>query len=192
MAYVGIVTYNSRAVVTHGLTRVSRDMSSRQRLSDSVPDTGNKLSETSLGCVRCGVRTAMDQVLRSQEAGGHVILISANDDQESLSSLDVDTLTENIKYYNIRLSSVVLHMSGHVSPHYQHLATMSGGVATSVRVADDSVWTLAGLSTNLLAAVKLDSGPGARLPETIHQVSGHYNAVNTGQDWISEVSDRDL
>ena len=52
MSYVGIVTYNSRAVVTHGLTRVTRDMVTRQRLSDSVPDTGNKLSETSLGCIR--------------------------------------------------------------------------------------------------------------------------------------------
>ena len=185
MSHVGIVTYNSRAVVTHGLTLVTSDMASRQRLSDSVPDTSNKLSDTDLGCIRCGVRTAMEQVLRSREDGGHVILISASG---SVSSLDMDALTEYIKYNNIRLSSVVLRSSGQVSGHYQTLASMSGGVTRLVTVSHDSVWTLAKMTHSLVSSIQVDSVSSARIPEIIHQLSGHHTSVKTGQHWTSEVS----
>ena len=60
----------------------------------------------------------MEQVLRSREDGGHVILISANEGRDSVSSMDMETLTEYIKYYNIRVSSVVLHVSGTVSSEH--------------------------------------------------------------------------
>ena len=132
----------------------------------------------------------MEQVLRSREDGGHVILISANQGRESVSSMDMDTVTEYIKYYNIRVSSVVLHVSGTVSPKYQVLAAMSGGVTGTVRVTDDSVWTLAGLNSHLLSAVRKDMSAGAVLPETIHQVSGHYNAEQRGLEWVSQVRNR--
>ena len=132
----------------------------------------------------------MEQVLRSREDGGHVILISANEGRDSVSSMDMETLTEYIKYYNIRVSSVVLHVSGTVSSEYQKLAEMSGGVTGTVRVTDDSVWTLAGLNSHLLAAVMKDMSAGAVLPETIHQVSGHYSAEQRGLEWVSQVRNR--
>ena len=112
----------------HSLTRLTSDSTTRLRLSDSVPDTANKLSSSRVGCVRCGVRTAMDQLLRSREAGAHLVIISASEGEDSLSSLDLDSLTEYVDYYNIRLSSLVLHMSGSLSSHYSELAGMSGGV----------------------------------------------------------------
>ena len=193
MSHVGIVTYNSGAVVTHGLTMVTGDSVTRQRLSDSVPDTGNKLAHTDMACVRCGVRTAMEQVLRSREDGGHVILISASSGQEeSVTSLDMDTLTEYINYYNIRLSSVVLHSRGQVSPHYQHLASLSAGVSRIVHVTPrDTVWTLTRVSHSLLSAVRLDSGAGVRIPETVYRVSGQHNSVREADYWVTKVSPGD-
>ena len=73
-----------------------------------MPDTANKLSSSRVGCVRCGVRTAMDQLLRSREAGAHLVIISASEGEDSLSSLDLDSLTEYVDYYNIRLYSVTV------------------------------------------------------------------------------------
>ena len=187
------MTYASRAVVTHGLSQVSRDPASRQRLSDSVPDTGNKLSEASLACLRCGVRTAMEQVLRSREDGGHIILISASDDAETVSKLDFETVEENIKYYNIRVSSVVLHTGGGLSPHFSALASISGGVTSTVGVArgaGDDVWTQAHIIRGLTRAVKVDRVRSALVGEVVHMVSsGHNTSVSGTRDteWTSEV-----
>ena len=143
----------------HSLTRLTADSSTRLRLSDSVPDTANKLSSSRVGCVRCGVRTAMDQLLRSREAGAHLVIISASEGEDSLSSLDLDSLTEYVDYYNIRLSNLVLHMSGSLSSHYSQLASMSGGVSVVVAAAGDSVSLLAGLLTSLESVLSVDS-PG--------------------------------
>ena len=156
---VGIVTYSSGAEVRHGLTRLTSDFSTRLRLSDSVPDTANKLSSSRVGCVRCGVRTAMEHLLRSREAGAHLVIISASEGEDSLSSLDLDSLTENVDYYNIRLSNLVLHMSGSLSSHYSQLAAMSGGVSVVVDVSRSSVSLLAGLLSSLETVLEVSS-PG--------------------------------
>ena len=143
----------------HSLTRLTTDFTTRLRLSDSVPDTANKLSSSRVGCVRCGVRTAMEQLLRSREAGAHLVIISASEGEDSLSSLDLDSLTEYVDYYNIRLSNLVLHMSGSLSSHYSQLAAMSGGVSEVVGVSGDPVSLLSGLLTSLESVLKVDS-PG--------------------------------
>ena len=191
------MTYASRAVVTHGLSQVSRDASSRQRLSDSVPDTGNKLSEASLACLRCGVRTAMEQVLRSREDGGHIILISASDDANSVSKLDFETVEENIKYYNIRVSSVVLHTGGGLSPQFSALASISGGVTSTVGVSRGAgdVWTQADITRGLTTAVKVDRVRSALVGEVVHLVGSGHNASVSGTrdtEWTSEVSQCDV
>lgn len=154
---VGIVTFSSGASVRHSLTRLTGDATTRLRLSDSVPDTANKLSSSRVGCVRCGVRTAMDQLLRSREAGAHLIIISASEGEDSVSSLDLDSLTEYVDYYNIRLSSLVLHLSGGLSSHYTDLARLSGGRSVVVGVAGDSVRLLSGLVTSLETVLNVDS-----------------------------------
>ena len=190
------MTYASRAVVTHGLSQVSRDPASRQRLSDSVPDTGNKLSEASLACLRCGVRTAMEQVLRSREDGGHIILISASDDANSVSKLDFETVEENIKYYNIRVSSVVLHTGGGLSPQFSALASISGGMTSTVGVSRGAgdVWTQADSTRGLTTAVKVDRVRSALVGEVVHMVDSGHNASVSGTrdtEWTSEVSQCD-
>ena len=101
----------------------------------------------------------MDQLLRSREAGAHLVIISASEGEDSLSSLDLDSLTEYVDYYNIRLSNLVLHMSGSLSSHYSQLASMSGGVSVVVAAAGDSVSLLAGLLTSLESVLSVDS-PG--------------------------------
>ena len=170
---------------------MSREAASRQRLSDSVPDTVNKLSETSLACLRCGVRTAMEQVLRSREDGGHLVLISASDDPQSVSKLDFETVEENIKYYNIRVSSVVLHTGAGLSPHFSALASISGGVTSWVGVAGapGSVWTQAGISRGLLRAVQVDRLSSAMVGEVVHLVGAGTNTSHSGDtEWTSQVS----
>ena len=189
------MTYASRAVVTHGLSQVGRDPASRQRLSDSVPDTGNKLSGDSLACLRCGVRTALKQVLRSRESGGHIILISASGGGESrVTKLDFE---EDIKYYNIRVSSVIINSGGGLSPQLSALAALSGGVTTDVGVTrgEGDVWTQASITRGLTRAVKVDRVRSALVGEVVHMVdSGHNSSVSrTGDmEWTSEVSHDEL
>ena len=153
---VGIVTFSSGASVRHSLTRLTADTNTRLRLSDSVPDTANKLSSSRVGCVRCGVRTAMDQLLRSREAGAHLIIITASEGEDSVSKLDLDSLTEYVDYYNIRLSSLVLHMTGSLSSHFTNLASLSAGRTIVVPVAGDSVSLLSGLVTSLETILNVD------------------------------------
>ena len=178
---MGIVTYSSGADVRHSLTRLTSDSTTRLRLSDSVPDTANKLSSSRVGCVRCGVRTAMDQLLRSREAGAHLVIISASEGEDSLSSLDLDSLTEYVDYYNIRLSNLVLHMSGSLSSHYSQLASMSGGVSVVVGVSEDSVSLLAGLITSLESVLNVDSPGRTYQTVAVTQSSGQGEGNRTTQ-----------
>ena len=178
---MGIVTYSSGADVRHSLTRLTSDSTTRLRLSDSVPDTANKLSSSRVGCVRCGVRTAMDQLLRSREAGAHLVIISASEGEDSLSSLDLDSLTEYVDYYNIRLSNLVLHMSGRLSSHYSQLASMSGGVSVVVGVSEDSVSLLAGLITSLESVLNVDSPGRTYQTVAVTQSSGQGEGNKTTQ-----------
>ena len=131
----------------------------------------------------------MEQVLRSREDGGHVILVSMAG-EDSVTSLDMDTLVEYIRYYNLRLSSMVLHTPGApVSPHYSHLAVMSGGVSRVAHVARDSVATMARDGTCLMSAVRQDIGPGVRIAETVLRVRGDHATVKDSTDhWSSQVS----
>ena len=69
----------------------------------------------------CG---AMKHVIRSSEDRGHIILISALDDDNNVSKLDFETVEENFKYYNIRVSFVLLHTGGGQSPHFSALASI--------------------------------------------------------------------
>ena len=163
----------------HSLTRLTTDFTTRLRLSDSVPDTANKLSSSRVGCVRCGVRTAMDQLLRSREAGAHLVIISASEGEDSLSSLDLDSLTEYVDYYNIRLSNLVLHMSGSLSSHYSQLAAMSGGVSEVVGVSGNPVSLLSGLLTSLESVLKVDSPGQTYQTVAVTPISGAEENMTT-------------
>ena len=123
----------------------------------------------------------MEHLLRSREAGAHLVIISASEGEDSLSSLDLDSLTEYVDYYNIRLSNLVLHMSGSLSSHYSQLASMSGGVSVVVGVSEDSVSLLAGLLTSLESVLNVDSPGRTYQTVAVTQSSGQGEGNKTTQ-----------
>ena len=121
---LAIVTFNTEGRVEHQLASLTSERE-RARLADTIPDSPNKLSRSTDRCVVCGVKVAMDQVLRHREAGGHLILVTRGD-AATLTARDMEVVAEYDKYYNIRVSSILLPEAGdEVLPFYSRMAAGS-------------------------------------------------------------------
>ena len=164
---LAIVTFANESRVEHQLSLLTSDRE-RARLADTVPDSPNKLSRSRDRCVVCGVRVAMDQVLRHQEAGGHLIIVSRGD-ARTLSTTDMEVLEEYDKYYNIRISSILLPDSKQdVLPFYSAIAARSSGLSLSLDTGR-GVALLASLVDALVQVVGVDSPAPWALPVTTHR-----------------------
>ena len=177
---VAIVTFNSEAAVTHNLTPLTSERV-RARLADTIPDSHNRLSRTDDRCVICAVKVAMDQVLRNREAGGHLIILTRGD-KRTLSEDDEEILSEYDKYYNVRVSSVLLPMTGEAPlSYYNTIATHSGGRSRSLDLSASKMETLAALIDSLVEIVGVDTPDPSDLPVTVH-----HQAITRSQSWSSE------
>ena len=167
-ARVGVVTFSAQATVTASLT-VLDSAEARRRVSDSVPDTAAKLAGSSGHCAVCGVRVAMEQVLRNTETGGHLLLLTAAGPAD-LGPGARATLADYARYYGVRVSSVLLRQPGPAPldtlQSYTELAGRSGGVSTAVPPGPGPA-TLAHLGRALLAALHQDQSSSTSLPVTL-------------------------
>ena len=179
-SHVAIVTFNSEAVVSHNLTPLTRERV-RSRLADTIPDSHNRLSRTDDRCVICAVKVAMDQVLRNKEAGGHLIIVTRGD-KRTLSGNDKEILSEYDKYYNIRVSSVLLPTAGQAPlSYYNTIATNSGGRSRSLDLSASKMETLSGLIDSLVEIIGVDTPVPSDLPITVH-----HQDVAKSNSWSSE------
>ena len=175
---VAIVTFNSEAVVVHNLTPLSSERV-RSRLADTIPDSTNRLSRTDVRCVICGVKVAMDQVLRNKEAGGHLIILTRGD-KRTLTENDKEILSEYEKYYKIRVSSILLPAPSEAPlVYYNTIATLSGGRSRAVYLTDNKMETLSGMIDSLVEICSVDT-PGD-LPVTLH-----HQPVTRSSSWSSQ------
>ena len=177
---VAIVTFNSEAVVSHHLTPLTSERV-RSRLADTIPDTANKLSRSDDRCVICAVKVAMDQVLRNKEAGGDLILVT-HGDKRTMSDDDKEILSEYVKYYNVRVSSVLIPMSGQTPlSYYNTIATMSGGTSRYVDLSDSKMKTLSDLIDSLVDIIGDDTTAASNIAVTVH-----HKLVTRSHSWTSE------
>ena len=73
----------------------------RARLADTVPDKYH-LSNSDVKCLLCGVKQAIQEVLRSNMAGAHLILMTRGS-TDTLSLSDEQTIQDYVKYYHIKV-----------------------------------------------------------------------------------------
>jgi hypothetical protein len=166
--------------VSHNLTPLTSERV-RSRLADTIPDSPNRLSKRDDRCVICAVKVAMDQVLRNREAGGHLIIVTRGD-KRTLSEDDKEILSEYDKYYNVRVSSVLLPMAGQAPlSYYNTIATNSGGRSRSLDLSASKMETLSGLIDSLVEIIGVDTPDPSDLPVTVH-----HQAITRSQAWSSE------
>jgi hypothetical protein len=178
---LAIVTFNNESRVEHQLGSLTSERE-RARMADTIPDSPNKLSRSRDRCVVCGVKVAMDQVLRHREAGGHIIILSRGD-ARTLSATDMEVVAEYDKYYNIRISSILLpDTDQEVLPFYTTIAAASSGLSISLPAAR-GMSLLASLVDSLVQVVAVDSPAPWSLPVTTHRRTVEWSA---GDDWATQ------
>ena len=163
---VAIVTFNSEARVESKLASLASD-SARARVADTIPDSSNKLGETKVGCVSCGVRVAVEQVLAGREAGGHIIVVSSGDTGALAQgrAASIKTLLGN---FGIRISSILLSASGLDQEDYRDLAQVSGGINAVVNKFSPTLKVYSNLVERLREVIAIDSGDAANAARTLH------------------------
>lgn len=166
-ANVAIVTFNSEARVESGLVSLTSD-SARSRVADTIPDSANKLGQTSQGCVTCAVRVAVDQVLSGKESGGHLIVITSGD-QRSMSESRMENIKTMIDTFGIRLSSVMLTDDSSIQPLYDSAAQQSGGQTFVLSKYLPVLSVYAHLIEHLRNIVAVDNNESENYPVTLYQ-----------------------
>ena len=167
-ANLAVVTFNSEARVEHNLTPLTGERV-RARMADTIPDSPNKLSRTEDRLVNRGVQVAMDQVLRNREAGGHLVVVTRGDGK-TLSPTDQQIIEEYDKYYNVRVSSVLLREpQARPLDFYEDIAQRSGGISLQLDRTGPSMNLLSDLIAAFRRVVSVDSPLPSGLPVTVHR-----------------------
>ena len=123
----------------------------------------------------------MDQVLRNREAGGHLVMITRGD-KRTLSEDDEEILSEYDKYYNLRVSSLLLPMVGEAAlSYYNTIATHSGGRSRSLDLSASKLETLSGMIDSLVEIIGVDTPHPSDLAVTVH-----HQASTRSQSWSSQ------
>ena len=178
---IGIVSFNSDSEVRHRMSYLARERV-RTRLGDSIPENAYRLSKTDDRCVVCGVREAMEKLLRGKEAGSHLIILTQGD-ESSLSKEGQEILTEYSLYHGVRISSLLLPVKSKPTlDFYSKLAKSSGGLSKSIDV--NSLDMLECLTRSLIDAVTVDTPKPALLSVTVHKDIIHGRTWNSKGNFI--------
>ena len=194
-ARVAIVTFAKEARLEQNLAVLTSERV-RIRVADAIPDSPKKLSRYEERCANCAIQVAMDQVLRNREDGGHLIIISQGD-AATLSPSDAAMVAEYDKYYNVRISSVLIPPrrtadggGRQTLDFYAEMAARSGGRSLTLTDTGVGLALLADLILSLREVVSVDSP----VPITVHSLesarlegtvtsSGHFLIDSTlGRD----------
>jgi hypothetical protein len=170
-ARVAIVTFAKEARLEQNLAVLTSERV-RIRVADAIPDSPKKLSRYEDRCVSCAIKVAMDEVLRNREAGGHLIIISQGD-AATLSASEAAMVAEYDKYYNVRISSVLVPQrrtaggggrDGGTISFYAEIAARSGGRSLTLTDTGAGLALLSDLILSLREVVSVDS----TVPVTVH------------------------
>lgn len=124
---LAIVTFSNQSRVAHVMSAIHSD-EARARLADTVPDKYH-LSHTDVKCLLCGVQQAIQEVLRGNMAGAHLVLLTRGS-TDTLSISDEQTIEEYVKYYHLKVSSILIPESQKLPlAFYDSIAQASGGTS---------------------------------------------------------------
>ena len=122
---VAIVSFTNSSKVQHPMTQITHS-GIRNRLADAIPEKYH-LSGSPVQCLLCGVQKAVHDVLRNDFAGANIILITRGS-EDTLSISDEQTIEEYVKYYHIKVSSILIPDSQKLPlAFYDYISQSSGG-----------------------------------------------------------------
>ena len=192
-SHMAIVTFSNSSKVEHPMAQIYSD-DIRSRLADTIPDKYH-LSRSDVKCLLCGVQKAIHDVLRNNMAGAHLVFITRGS-PDTLSISDEQTIQEYIRYYNIRVSSIVIPENEKLPlAFYDSVAQMSGGTSriisreyidaqASVRVYVDLMHAF-----SLLLPTSGPTTPPVIIHENLIEMNGYSSS--TGQFVVDETLGRD-
>lgn len=132
---LAIVTFSNSSEVQHSMVQVHND-DVRGMLADTIPDKYHlNRDKSGVKCLLCGIKKAIHEVLRSNMAGAHLILVTRGS-QDTLSISDEQSIQEYIRYYHIKVSSILI--PGSDKPplaFFDSIAQLSGGLSHIVKEA---------------------------------------------------------
>lgn len=164
-ANLAIVTFSNTSKVEHSMAAVHSD-DVRARLADTVPDKYH-LSHSDVKCLLCGVQKAIHEVLRINMAGAHLVLVTRGS-ADTLSISDEQTIEEYVKYYHIKVSSILVPEDEKLPlAFYDSIAQSSGGSSHVVpRASKKSIEVYVGLM-HAFSGLLVDEQP--KLPVVVHE-----------------------
>jgi len=134
-SHAAVVTFSNTSKVEHSMAQINSD-EIRSRLADAIPDKYH-LSRSDSKCLLCGVQKAIHDVLRNNMAGAHLILITRGS-VDTLTLNDEKTLSDYIKFYHLKVSSILVPESDRMPlAYYDAIAQMSGGTSHIIKTNTD-------------------------------------------------------
>ena len=192
-SHMSIVTFSNTSRVEHPMAQIYSD-DIRSRLADTIPDKYH-LSRSDVKCLLCGVQKAIHEVLRNNMAGAHLVFITRGS-PDTLSISDEQTIQEYIRYYHIRVSSIVVPENDKLPlAFYDSVAQLSGGTSRIISREYSDAQASVRVYVDLMNAFTLllpNSGlftPPVIVHENLIEMNGYSSS--TGQFVVDETLGRD-
>ena len=112
---LAIITFSNTSKVEHAMTQVHSDKV-RAQLADTIPDKYH-LSSSNERCVLCALQKAVHDVVRDNQAGTHIILMTQGS-PDTLSLTDEKVVQGYATDLNVKLSTILLPASERLLPFY--------------------------------------------------------------------------
>ena len=120
---ISVLTFSNITRVEHPLVKLV-DEDTRAKVADTIPGK-YRLASHNMRCVACVLETMVQNVLEKGSMGTHLILITRAG-SDSLSLTDERIITEYVKNYGIKISTIMIPTVNHL-PFYDDISLISGG-----------------------------------------------------------------
>ena len=182
---LGIVTFSNSSKVEHSMVQVHSDQV-RARLADTIPDKYH-LSRSEKRCVLCSLQKVLNEVIRDNRAGAHIILITQGS-SDTLSLTDEEVIRGYVLDYNIKLSSILLPETGtSYLPFYDSVGTLMNGKTYIVKNNNHIIDFYVRLNEAFADILRSDARYPTEIPELVYKqefVGGDLQAASTAGNFL--------
>jgi len=126
---MAVMTFNNGSKIVHPMIKVVGEKE-RAKLADTIPGKYH-LADNNVRCVACVLDMAVNQVMKEDTAGAHIVLITRGS-SDSLSLTDERIIAEYVNNYDIKVSSIIIPTVNHLS-FYDQISKVSGGHSFLIR-----------------------------------------------------------
>ena len=168
---LAVLTFNNITRVEHPMVQITDD-DTRAKLADTIPGKYH-LSSSNIRCVACVLQAMVRGVLQGDSVGAHLILVTRAG-TDSLSLTDEKIITEYVKNYGIKISTIMIPTVNHL-PFYDDISQISGGKSFLVKRSAFAMDTYVSILDSIQAILSQD-------PEYNSAINIHKNEHYTEGD----------